>query len=531
MGAHGQDAQESKTLLRVEALGIAAGGNTLFSGAAFHVRAGEMALVVGPSGSGKSVLLRTLCGLAGPDTPGLEIGGTVRLFRAQPGDEGPGRAGIVFQDFALFDDLSMQENLLFGADHSHVPRSRPERRALVQRLAAELDVPLAVPVGHASLGQKQRAALARTLAFDADVVLFDEPTSGLDPHHSRRVADLIRRTARDYGKACVVVSHEHEVLREAADHVLLLDPSQKTLRPVTGEELDRYAASDVAPPAPAAAPRPGWAARATARIADFFEGTARALEETVALPLGMVPLWRAPRWGLGYFLRYFGIVAFPSSLLYIALAGLIAGVVTTYFTFEYFPLRQYTEPVIIDDILSSLGYALYRIIVPVLVSLLVAARCGAAVAADVGNRVWSHQVEALRSFGAEPRRYIYTNILWAFLLGVPVLTAASFAVAYIASLVVYMVMHPDSSPVFWSHHFLSQIRTEGLFLEGTDWLAAKMSASALGTGAVAYARGIRPKPSADSVNAGITSSVIRCTLLVLAVHAAFAFVEFGPAAS
>jgi ABC-type transporter Mla maintaining outer membrane lipid asymmetry permease subunit MlaE len=251
------------------------------------------------------------------------------------------------------------------------------------------------------------------------------------------------------------------------------------------------------------------------------------VEEILTLPWWLLPAWRSPRWGLKGFARYFRLVAFPSSLLYISIAGMIVGVVTTYFTFAYFPLKAYTEPIIIDDILSSLGYAQYRIIVPVLVAILVAARCGAAVAADVGNRVYSHQVDALRSFGLSPRRYLYTNILWAFVLGVPILTAAAFIVAQFASLVVFIYMHPDSSPVFWQYHFFDQIRADGFLFKGTGWVAAKMTFSALGIGAVAYHTGITEKPSAGSVNAAITSSVIRCTLLVLAVHAGFAFAEFA----
>ncbi len=510
-------------VLDVEGLGIRAGGRELFSGAGFSLDSGRIALVAGPSGSGKTMLLRALCGL--PPAEGVEVTGLVRVHAA---DGAPGRPGMVFQDHALFDDFTPEENIRFGADHSRVRRSLRQRREIAASLASALEIPAGVPVSAASTGQRQRIALARTLAFDADLVLFDEPTSGLDPRQSRRVAELVKRTTAEFGRAAVVVTHDYVCFREIADVILLLDPSKGAMRAATPGELDAFASSDE-PLKPAPAAETGLLRRLLGAAAGFFDSTACAVIEALLIPLFALPLWRSPRWGAKFFARYAALVAFPSTIAYMAIAGLIAGVVTTYFTFEYFPFRRYTEPIILDDILGALGYALYRIIVPALVALLVAARCGAAAAADVGGRVYSRQTDAMASFGVSPRRYIYTNLLLAFLLGVPVLTAAGFAAARLASLAVFVYMHPDSSPLYWSHHFHSQLDGGGLFYDGTGWLACKMWASAACVAAVSYLRGMSPKPSAVSVNSGITSAVIRGTLLVLAVQAGFAFLEFaGP---
>ncbi len=510
-------------LLSAKGFGITAGGRTLFSGADFNLYPGQVALVAGPSGSGKTLLLKALCGLLDAGGGNFGIAGKIEL-NSPTGRRGT--AGMVFQELALFDDLTASQNIRFGADHSKSGKSGRERRAWADKVAADLEIDLDIPLGSASQGQRQKVALARTLAFDADVILFDEPTSGLDPRQSRVVAGLVRRAAKEYGKAAVVVTHEYEYFRGIADLVLLLNPQSRTLSPVTLGQLDAFAASEEHA-ASAHAKAPGAVRRAASRAADFFDATASAAIEAALLPWRLLPLWRSPAWGLRFFLRYLSLVAFPSALAYIAIAGVIAGVVTTYFTFEYFPFKRFTEPIIIDDILASLGYAQYRLIVPVLVALLVAARCGAAAASDVGGRVYAKQADALRSFGADPARYIYANMLWAFLAGVPVLTALSFAVSQFASMIVYVFMHPQSSPMFWSHHFFGLLRSDGLFYKGTDWLAAKTAATALGVAAVSWSRGMAPKPSASSVNSGITSAVIRATLLVLAIHAVFAFFEFS----
>src|SRR4029077_4498735 len=126
----------------------------------------------------------------------------------------------------------------------------------------------------------------------------------------------------------------------------------------------------------------------------------------------------------------------PLAMLYVALAGIVAGVVATYFTFRFLPYRFITEPLVLENVLDALGFALYRILVPVLITLLVAARCGAAVASDVGGKVQGQQIDAMRTLGINPERYLLTAILYSFLLGTPVLVLLGFAVARFASMCV-----------------------------------------------------------------------------------------------
>ena len=90
---------------------------------------------------------------------------------------------------------------------------------------------------------------------------------------------------------------------------------------------------------------------------------------------------------------------------------------------------------------------------PVLLTILIAARCGAAVASDVGNRVYGHQIDAMRSLGARPSRYLLTGILYAFLLGTPLLVGVGFLSARYTSLAVYAYNYPDKGPDYWDGKF------------------------------------------------------------------------------
>ena len=244
-------------------------------------------------------------------------------------------------------------------------------------------------------------------------------------------------------------------------------------------------------------------------MGDFFVGASRAAEEALVFPARLIPRWKSPSWGLRYLLHYWRLVADPSSWLYLAVAGAISGYVATYFVFRFLPFRSYTEPLIVENLLAALGFTTYRVFVPLLASLLIAARCGAAVASDVGAKVYGQQWDALRTLNAPPPRYLATNIHYAFLSGILLLVAIAFYTAKQTSLVVFVSTHPDFGPFYWDTHFHHELRSPGsFFYRGTGWLVAKLLASAAGIGAIAYCRGARPKHSSTDVSLGITSTVL-----------------------
>ncbi|HEX4149003.1 MAG TPA: ATP-binding cassette domain-containing protein, partial [Pirellulales bacterium] len=374
----------SGVTIEFQGLTLVAGRRTLLDDAAARFEPGAITLVMGPSGAGKSLLLRVLAGLVDPGRGTIRVRGRL-LFdgREVPiSAEGFGSVGVVFQNFALFDELSPADNVHFASAHRrHGPASDAQVRAGDLALLADLGVPLDVRTAHLSGGQRQRLAIARALAYDPQVILYDEPTSGLDPATAAEVARLIQATHSAHGKTSIIVTHDDRSLVPIADHVYLLDPTSQKLEPIERQvwpRIDqRFQPLGADEPSPAPLPPAGQrvAARlqaAAKRAGDFLVGMSRFAEQAARLPMQLVPRWRSWRWGGRFLLHYLRLVADPSAWLYIAVAGAIAGYVATYFTFRFLPFHSYTEPLIIEDLLRALGFAIYRVFVPVLATLLIA---------------------------------------------------------------------------------------------------------------------------------------------------------------
>ena len=571
-----QETSHGGTRVELRNLTVKIGNTTLLQDVNAVFVPGKITLIVGPSGAGKSVLLRVLAGLIGDQSPitangVLQFGGEnlLRSRRARP-------VGVVFQSFALFDELSSLENVQFAAAHRENQQIPHDESIEPEKLLDELRVPRGVRIAQLSGGQRQRLAIARTLSFNPAVVLYDEPTSGLDAATAAQVAELICSTHATHPRTSVIVTHDYESLSTIADTIYLLDPASRSLElidptdwprlrellhPVRtiAEETDNVAdigESGKAKPPPdgdsteesAAAgddsssetenhspsPQPvvrrffsDTVKRIATRTGDFFAVTATAAEAVLRLPVSLLPLWKNARWGARYFLHYLRLVADPSAWLYIAISGLIIGFVGTYFTYKFLPYRPITEPILSENLLASLGFALYRILVPVLATILIAARCGAAVSSDIGGKVYGQQFDALRSFGVSPPRYLLTGTLWAFLLGGPLLVGISYAVAQLTSLIVFTATKPEVGPQFWRTYFHASLHVPGQwFYAGTAWLAAKVFLCSIGIGMIAYYRGAMPKYSTRDVSRGVTSTILWATLFVLTVHFAFAFFEF-----
>lgn len=520
--------------VRLEGLNVTAGSKVLLRDTNVQMPAGKITVIVGGSGAGKSVLLRILSGLLPPHGQVITWSGHVGHDRGQP----LGRVGIVFQQFALFDELSPLENVQFAIDHRRDPTAPPVQTA--DQWLEELRVPTDIPVAALSGGQKQRLAIARTLAADPELVLYDEPTSGLDAASGRQVAGRIAQTQQAHGRTSVVVTHDYETLLPIADHVLLLDSDQQQLIAVPREAWPEIPSrmkpvqrngdrSSQAEPLPKR--RPLFNARrcllsAGTGLIDFLSVTGTALEAALRLPLDLIPAWPRVRWGLRFLLHYLRLVCGPSAWVYVMIAGIIVGFTGTYFTFRFLPYSLYTKPLLLEDLLTAIGFALYRVLVPVLATTLVAARCGAAVAADVGVKKYGSQIEAIATLGVRPTAYLLTPIVLAFIIGTPILQWLAFQTASAVSLVVFSFLHPEHGPYFWKLHFEAELIGSGWLPKGAYWLLLKTIGSGAGVGAICYYRGARPKESAADVSHAITSTVLWATLYVLLVHFVVAFCEF-----
>lgn len=211
-------------VIRVLHLGKRMNGSEVLDDVSFDVLPGEIFVIMGPSGTGKSVLLKNLIGLLRPDTGEIRIWGEpVHAMREDDFDRLRLRMGVVFQSTALFDSMTVAENIAFPI-RRHRSMSRRKIRTEVMELLALVGLEQAVDRLPAMLsgGMRKRVAIARALALDPDLVFYDEPTSGLDPPTSRDVDALIAGLGRELGVTSVVVTHDLATAFGIADRLAVL---------------------------------------------------------------------------------------------------------------------------------------------------------------------------------------------------------------------------------------------------------------------------------------------------------------------
>jgi len=189
------------------------------------VHKGEVVVLLGPSVSGKSTLLRCINRLEEYDAGRIVVDG-ILLDNAQNINAVRQEIGMVFQSFSLFAHLTVMENLTL-AQRVVRKRSRGESQEIALELLTKVGIPdkaLAYPI-QLSGGQQQRVAIARALAMNPKIMLFDEPTSALDPEMIKEVLDVMLALAQE-GMTMVVVSHEMGFARAAANRMILMDEGQ-----------------------------------------------------------------------------------------------------------------------------------------------------------------------------------------------------------------------------------------------------------------------------------------------------------------
>lgn len=202
------------------------GTQTVLNGISLRVNRGETLAVLGRSGSGKSVLLRLIIGLQHPDSGsvcihGQDIAGLsldlLSVIRK--------KMGFLFQHAALYDSLTVEQNVAFPLQHNEKNMARAEQVDRVKQLLSEVGMD-----GHfdkmpsdLSGGMQKRVGLARALALNPDILLLDEPTAGLDPISSAEIDQLVLKLQAEHHMASVVVTHDLHSAKTIADRLILLN--------------------------------------------------------------------------------------------------------------------------------------------------------------------------------------------------------------------------------------------------------------------------------------------------------------------
>jgi phospholipid/cholesterol/gamma-HCH transport system ATP-binding protein len=215
---------EPEALFTVRGLTKGFAGRKVLDGLDFEILRGETFVILGRSGSGKSVTLRQLNGLDKPDAGSVVFDGT-DITGLEERDLYPlrRRVAMLFQGGALFDSMTVFDNVAFPLrEHTHL--SEAEIAAKVQEKLGLVRLPEAAPKMPSDLsgGMRKRAALARSLALDPEVLLYDEPTTGLDPITSAAIGKLIRQIHRRLDVTQVVITHDLDLAQHVGDRLAYL---------------------------------------------------------------------------------------------------------------------------------------------------------------------------------------------------------------------------------------------------------------------------------------------------------------------
>lgn len=525
MSARGEAvADEAPIALEAAGLAVRVAGVERIAPSSFFLRAGERALLVGASGSGKSLFLDLLLGFARDGRDDVETVGSLdfegRGLLGRAPEAHAGLVGAVFQLHALglFDDLTMRQNLLVGT------RDEAALRAVAADLGLEA---LHRRTTACSGGERMRVAMGRTVLAGGRLLVYDEPTTGLDPAAESAVVAAVQTAHRHVS---LVVTHDPERFLGWADVALVLDPLTRRIerKPATAETLAEWsqhiqASRSLVAPLAKAEPRrrvlgAGWLGL-WPRLAGAVGGAAFDALSLLRLPLAASDAFHpvhGPR-----LRRTLARDVAPGVVLFAATSAALVALTSTFFLFDRLPKREWTAPLVQDDLVAGLGLIATRIGVPLLVSILLAAKLGASTSAHLGHMSLTRQVDALRLLAIDPRRHLLVPSGLGLLLAAWVAMAFCWVASTLVSLVVFLAMHPGWSAPWFLEEFVREVPATTI-----GWVLAKTGLAALAVAVVAYRRGIAPKRRPEQVVGAIHGTLLVGLLLVVLVHAVFAFLEF-----
>jgi phospholipid/cholesterol/gamma-HCH transport system ATP-binding protein len=228
-------------LIRIRGLRTVLNGKTIFDGVDLDIPRGGITAVMGPSGTGKTTLLRLITGQVAADSGSLMVAEqNLRTMRRRELYLLRGRMGMLFQNGALLTDLSVFENVAFPLrEHTNLPERLIRQLVLTKLQAVGLRGAAELMPAELSGGMSRRVALARAIVMDPEILIYDEPFVGLDPISLGVIVRLIRRLNDALGITSIVVSHDVQEISTVADVVFLLSGG-KVVAKGTPQQLQSY---------------------------------------------------------------------------------------------------------------------------------------------------------------------------------------------------------------------------------------------------------------------------------------------------
>jgi ABC-type transporter Mla maintaining outer membrane lipid asymmetry ATPase subunit MlaF/ABC-type transporter Mla maintaining outer membrane lipid asymmetry permease subunit MlaE len=516
----------------------------LIDGVDLRIGAGEVVVLLGGSGAGKSTFARVLFERDELDAAGFEV-------VAAELDLDRGQLGLVPQRGALFDHLDVRGNLELALRHAEraaegapAPEGGGGDEAAAWLARVGLDPKLAEPgtqVTRLSGGQAQRVAVARVLASRRRLLFLDEPSVGLDPHRVRVLARLIRAQVKALGISAIVVTHDVALAAGVADRLFLLSLADRKLEQLFAERWPGALEEAGHPPEL----RGRWLVELEAALVDHLEAhgdrpppagpppprrvlgrIARAAEPLIApFRVAATALARAPA-QLVRHPRDFAIVARRVAaqtlwrpLPFYAIVSTLIG-----YTVLYVISKVGGAGVRPDALLRQIGGSHVVALAPALSALLFVAASGSATNAWLGSMGLTKQTLALDALGVDRRSYLW-GPAWVTAAVCYLAVAALFALGMIAGGL--LVCRAYGVPDAW------QLLT-GDLLDPRPERAVYVARAGLlvwvyawGIASDVVAKGGAAKPEADAVTRGMTASVVACTLWVVAWELATVLVVFG----
>jgi len=214
---------KEQPIIRIESLSKSFGKEAVIKSVDMSVAPSEVVFIIGPSGTGKSTLLKCLNLLDRPTSGHIWFEGQDITARGVNEDNVRQKIGMVFQEFNLFNHLTVHHNVTVGMRKVlGMGKDEANEKAMVELKRVGMDEHKDKYPAQISGGQKQRVAIARALAMDPQIMLFDEPTSALDPELTGEVLAVMKNLAQE-GMTMLIVSHEMGFARDAADRVVFMD--------------------------------------------------------------------------------------------------------------------------------------------------------------------------------------------------------------------------------------------------------------------------------------------------------------------
>jgi phospholipid/cholesterol/gamma-HCH transport system ATP-binding protein len=215
----------TEAVIHIDHLNKSFGTNHVLRDFSFDLHRGESVVVLGKSGSGKSVLIKCIIGLIAPDNGTVAVfGNEIPELSREALDKVRVKVGFLFQSNALYDSMTVRENLEFPLRRHWIEKNKQSVNDLVMEALTNVGLAHTVDMMPSELsgGMRKRIALARTLILKPDIILYDEPTTGLDPITSMEIIRLISAIQKKYNTSSLIISHDMNCVKYAADRVVML---------------------------------------------------------------------------------------------------------------------------------------------------------------------------------------------------------------------------------------------------------------------------------------------------------------------